>query len=155
MPDDRSITFGEAVKIITDERGGSVGHAEALVRRALQSGEVRPDWRSILLTADDGVVGMHLRSGATRFSRSDFVDWLDRSVPAALKQTAAPSGNKRTRATEAIASLWTNGVPSQALLPNDLLCTQVIDWLKSDCAARDLPFANIGKDTILRAAGRK
>jgi hypothetical protein len=69
------------------------------------------------------------------------------------KQERVPA--KLGRAQEAIAALWADGVPSETLLPNPVLCTQVNDWLKTDCKARNLQFLLISNDTVLRAAGRK
>lgn len=52
---------------------------------------------------------------------------------------------KREAARRVLASLFPEGIPDPARLPNKLLCAAV---------ARHLPFS-VSDDTILRAAGRK
>ena len=55
----------------------------------------------------------------------------------------------RERASQAIAELYPQGVPTQDVEPNPLLCRRVGEWLSE----RRLP--DVSDDTILRAAGRR
>ena len=55
----------------------------------------------------------------------------------------------RERASRAVRSLYPDGVPDQATLPNKTLCRKVSDWLKSK------PLPSVSDPTILRAAGRR
>jgi hypothetical protein len=67
----------------------------------------------------------------------------------------APEGGPRKgspaleRAQQAISQIYPDGVPSQAMLPNAILCRRVGAWLKE----KKLP--DVSDATILRAAGRR
>jgi hypothetical protein len=67
-------------------------------------------------------------------------------VNAPRKTRARPN---RQRATDAIKSIYPNGIPDQSAEPNAILTRKVGTWLKG----KGLP--SIGDDTILRAAGRR
>jgi hypothetical protein len=68
----------EAAALIQRHVGGSIGRSEALAKAAIASGEVRCK-PLILLTADDGIIGMDLRPGAMELANTaDLFDWLDR-----------------------------------------------------------------------------
>jgi hypothetical protein len=154
MTEEAWLSFPEATQIVRQRLNASVGRAEAIVKQAQGSGEVRPAIEPINLAADDGVIGMDLwPTTEPRFSKDDFLDWLDRN--AAPPPAREPHGKKRARARQAIDAIWPKGVPSQEALANKLLCSRVIEWLKADCVQQGLPFAKIEADTILRAAGRK
>jgi hypothetical protein len=97
------LTFQEAVDIVRAQLGGAIGRAEAVVKAARTSGEVRfsDPIRPVLLLADDGLVGMSLRPGAQGkagiardgtprlhrsvvadsdcISKDDLLDWLNRN----------------------------------------------------------------------------
>ena len=90
------LTFDEAVALTRSRIGGSVGRAEATLRRARDSGEVRSRYdytrHPVLLTADDGILDISLRPGALNkggvksdcgevVSKDDLEDWLDRLTP--------------------------------------------------------------------------
>jgi hypothetical protein len=64
-------------------------------------------------------------------------------------KAAKPGRPAIERAQRAIETLFPDGLPGQALLPNKILCGRVVEWLKKS----DLP--KISNDTILRAAGRR
>jgi hypothetical protein len=64
-------------------------------------------------------------------------------------------GHKSRRAKQAIDAIWRDGPPDQTVLPNDLLCKQVNEWIATDCKARSVAYSPISPDTILTAAGRK
>jgi hypothetical protein len=53
------------------------------------------------------------------------------------------------RARQALAEVYSQGVPTQAIEPNALLCRRVGTWL------RDQGLPDVSDDTILRAAGRR
>src|SRR5579863_8143989 len=108
MAEEAWLTFPEAVQIVRNRIGASIGRAEALVLAARESKEVRPKpsreppREPVYLIGDDGLVSIESKPDpkAGRFSRDDFLDWLDghkpRSAPASPVQAAAPK--KRTRA---------------------------------------------------------
>jgi hypothetical protein len=54
----------------------------------------------------------------------------------------------RERAEAALRSLYGDGVPDQATVPNGILCRRVHEWLKNNKMGR------VGDTTILRAAER-
>ena len=66
-------------------------------------------------------------------------------------ETGAKSRSRpaHERAQRAIAAVYPDGVPTQFLKPNSLLCRRIGEWLKHN----DLP--SVSNDTILRAAGRR
>lgn len=122
MPD-TWITFEEAASLVRETRGTSIGRAEALVRGARESGEVRRKQKrlpasAVYLAGDDGIVGFNQTPGAIkamqsgileeppRFSRDDFIDWLDRHEPIARRAPAAESMPQASKAQ--IASIVTN-----------------------------------------------
>jgi hypothetical protein len=108
MTEEHWLSFRESVALTREQFGCSVGRAQALVRQACDSGEVRtrrsprPDGKDpvVLLANDDGILGMDMRPGAMnkggvspdgkllvwddqplearRINRADLVDWLDR-----------------------------------------------------------------------------
>jgi hypothetical protein len=103
-----------------------------------------------------------------RISKLWYLDWIELSVddvtrnlcqPArqgeapqgALSNARAASRSRppRERASQAIAELYPQGVPTQAALPNASLCRRVGRWVRE----RGLPV--VSEDTILRAAGRR
>jgi hypothetical protein len=141
MPD-AWITFDQAVRLAEETCGASGGRAEFLVREARKSGEVRFDARSILLTADDGVLGTRLThgetvidpaTGATRFSRSDFVDWLRHHQSHKANRATKANGSrgqKAARAARAAKALWgTSGPP---VMDRQTVCRDVRARLKLD-----------------------
>ena len=166
MANEQWLSLGEATAFVRARLNCGVGRAQAMIRQALASGEVRKKVGGIRLMHDDGVVGMHLRSGVQNesgveesvyswlLSKDDLTEWFDHNVGRAPAR-AAPGGNKKARAAEAIDTIWKGKVPDQKTLPNDLLLRQVADWLHSDCGRRNIPFEEIGRDTVLRAAGRR
>lgn len=151
------ITFDDALNIVRTTRGGSIGWAEALVRAALKSAEVRTKQPQVLLTADDGVVGMDLRPGAqieraaARISKDDFVDWLDRNAPAAVNGEAEPvaaeGGHLAKLARDAAATIWPDGIPKHT--PPQVLFKRVADRVQQQHQVK------ISKSTVRRALGLK
>jgi hypothetical protein len=165
MSEEAWLTFPEAVQIVRNRFGTSIGRAEASVLAARKSKEVRakPSREPFYLIGDDGLnPNPDLKAG--RFSRDDFLDWLDRheprSAPASPTPTATPQRRQaaspvRDRAKQAIDALWPTGVPPVTVLRNGPLCAKVCNWIKSDCDKRGEPYVAPSNDTILRAAGRK
>jgi hypothetical protein len=108
------LSFPEAVELLRERTGYSVGWARAELRAVLDEVpcRIRHERTIVLdpvpLTADDGIVGMDMRPGAmasrqvaprqqvdkppryncSRINRADFVYWLDQTHPAGPK--AAP-----------------------------------------------------------------
>jgi hypothetical protein len=100
MPPEQWLSSQQAVEIARNHVKSSIGRAQAIVRDALASGEVRTHRPAapVLLTADDGIVGMDMRPGwlkATEspqlINRDDLLDWLDRNHPSAAT-AAQPKG---------------------------------------------------------------
>jgi hypothetical protein len=177
------LTFHEAVEIITSQCRVSTGKAEAMVREALASGEIRYkptdgpflfDGPSLRIQGDDDRQSDHPNldllleeNRKSWFSTEDFSCWLNRKMPSGKSaqivvraeddQTKIKDQDqgKRGRAKAAIEALWPDGVPEQQILPNKDLIVKVVAWLKDDCERREMSFYPIGADTILRAAGRK
>jgi hypothetical protein len=158
------LTLEEATLLVRERLASSEGRAQLVLRNARASGEVRFSNPAdpVLLMADDGVVGMHLRHCLPRgdrsaISRDDLIYWLDRNFPCdrPSTQTKKRSQNKRARAAEAIQAIWQDSIPSPTHLSNAELCKKVSDWIKTDCQAAGVTIPLIGDDTILRAAGRK
>jgi hypothetical protein len=88
--------------------------------------------------------------------RDDLEGWIARQVsqvskpaPAKPPRVSKPSRQER-RALRSIQAIWSGKVPDD--VPNGLLCTQVIEWLKADEGSA---WRTIGDSSILRAAGRK
>jgi hypothetical protein len=172
MSAEQWISFQQAVKIVRVRLNASIGRAEAVVRAARASGEVRSrpnrDADVVLLTADDGIVGMSLRPGAKHrmeefttvvplSSRSDLLDWLDRQGPQPKPKPAETKRpqDKRQRARLAIKARWPNGAPDRTALPNKLFCAEVNKQLKADCEKLGIAHTDADSTTILRAAGRR
>jgi hypothetical protein len=162
------ISFTEAVQLVRDRfNAGSIGRAEALVRSALASGEVRIERLPVLLGADDGLTNFDLRPGAykvgpppKRMSEADLLDWLRRNVPTTAVKAVTPKQREasrplRDRAEQIIKILWPDGAPPATMLLNGPLVQQVCDWHKADCKKRQIKHVDLMRDTILRAAGRK
>ena len=80
---------------------------------------------------------------------ADFRYWLAQRGPADLKQPGGGgrSSRKRDLAKQAITACWPDGIPDNFPSPN--IEKRVGDWLMQ----QGLP--EVGRDTILRAAGRK
>ena len=150
----------EAVALVKQHRPGSIGRAEALVKAAVSSGEVRSRERGI----EDYSLGRRRVVKISVVSKDDLLDWLERheprSAPANPAQAATPKRRKATtpvrdRAEQAINALWPDGPPSITVLLNGPLCTEVCNWIKTDCEKHGVPYVGPSNDTILRAAGRK
>jgi hypothetical protein len=163
---DERLPFEELVKIVLARFPISVGYAESIVRKALDSGDVREEPR---LAADDHAFDYILRPSAVRhpgrYSVDDFLYWLALNLPQTEPVTTQPKPvvklrkqNKRDRAKEALEALWPDGVPDATTLLDGPLCTEVIKWLQADSNKRKIPLPKISDRTILRAArdlGRK
>jgi hypothetical protein len=123
------LSFHESVGLIRERTGSSIGRAQALVRAATASGEVRSRAadhgavRPVVLTADDGITDM--RPGAYRgavsaggqllvsddeslerrhISRDDLLDWLNRTHPTTTTPAPGiPAGPPKTVSYKAYA----------------------------------------------------
>jgi hypothetical protein len=130
MPEEHWLSFREAVQIVKDHLGTSVGRSEAIVRDACESGEVRLS--PPLLLYDDGLMGMDQRPGVLDpgsinadperrcISSDDFLDWFDRQSiqPMAVKNRRYPEDAKLV--TDGIAGIrrgdWANALQAATAL---------------------------------------
>jgi hypothetical protein len=78
--------------------------------------------------------------------------WAHLPQSPAKKEGSPP---KRRRVEEALGALYGQEVPDQKDLPNDELCKAVCERIERDNKEKGYPKVSIGKDTILRAAGRR
>ncbi|HEY1982974.1 MAG TPA: hypothetical protein VGH13_23080 [Xanthobacteraceae bacterium] len=156
MTEETWLSFPEAEQIVCGRLNASVGRARAMVGLAIKSGEVRRKLGPVLLEADDGIIGQHLRVGDDTdrndfLERADFLDWLDRNKPlnAEHDKHRARDDLQKRRAAEAAQALWGAAGPA-AHLQNDLICKEVMEWIKKNGQKGE-----ISNTTILRAVGRK
>jgi hypothetical protein len=163
MAENEWIPLKAAIEILMDRRNISIGKAQAELKAAHKSGEVRfyrdrsTDPTLPLPAGNESTVGLDLPPGTILVSKADLLLWLDKQAPqgpAAMAAVPRPQP-KRDRAKAAIHALWPDGVPDQAILPNGKLCRQVTEWLKVDCKQRSVLPILPGDDTILRATGRR
>jgi len=136
----RLLSFGEAIALVRQRLNASSGRAAAVVREALQSGELR-------IIRDDHIDPM---SGSLfAIVEEDFLDWLNRQVSAtAATPLAARVQPDRERGRPAAIELWGKAGPPDHL-SNSSICREVAQWLKENGQA-----AEISDATILRAVGR-
>jgi hypothetical protein len=96
-----------------------------------------------------------------KFTIQEYKEYLEEK---ALKQTAqepssAPipatgrTSRKQALARTAIKHLWPQGPPQE--LTNPQIEKQVDQWISVHCHKNNIPKPDIGRDTILRAAGRR
>jgi hypothetical protein len=162
MAGEQWISEAEAVAIIRARIKGSIGRAEAILRRALATDEIRAEPK--LLLCENGIMTRDNRYENQWFlalprpaiSKDDFLDWLDQNV----KEDTKSHGRRKTpvmqnRAREALAALWPDGVPDQSKLPNKYLTKLVNEWVQKDCEDHGIGYIELKLDTILRAASRK
>jgi len=97
---DQWITFDDGVQLVRARIDASIGRAEAAMKVASTSGEVRTKYDGVVLTNDDGLLGWggkpHVITGSGKrlFSRDDLLDWLNRQAP---EQKPAASCGAPTR----------------------------------------------------------
>lgn len=77
-----------------------------------------------------------------------------KAKPASENAPAKPAARSRSRpaferAQRAFRALYPDGAPTQADVPNKILCEKIAQWLKK----KDLP--SVSDDSILRAVGRR
>jgi hypothetical protein len=148
------LQFHEAVAVVRQYLGCSIGKAEALIKASVASDEVR--------TVDAAIQDFTRRPGSgvkkiKRHSMDDLLYWLKPQIP---QDKPKPTRRKRVQhsqdeARRAISALWPRGIPSPAELPNKRLCHQVCEWLEADYSKRKLKLAKPSFDSVLRAAKRK
>ena len=152
------LSFHSAVQEIERAKDIGRGKAQAMLRQLCASGEIRSqkqphsngeeqgpweriepsEWRNReidLMTDADGCQYF------VDVSEIDFRGWLGQ--PARQRPAA-----KRDIARQAINAIWPNGISET--VSNKQIETQVSNWLKQQHGRSD-----IGRDTVLRAAGRK
>src|SRR5580704_19644002 len=98
MSEEAWLTFPEAVQIVRSRCGTSIGRAEALVLAARKSKDIRPkpSRERFYLIGDDGLDPKpDLKAG--RFSRNDFLDWLDRHEPRSAPTSPTPAATPTRR----------------------------------------------------------
>ena len=134
------LSFGEAIELVRQRLNASSARAAAVVREALKSHELR-------IIRDDHIDP--ISSSLFAIVEKDFLDWLNRHVPAHATTPQATRKPDRERARQAAIELWgTAGPPDH--LSNLSICRDVAQWLKKNDQAAD-----ISEGTILRAVGRK
>lgn len=156
---------------------GSFGPAKVKLIETCAAGNIQAFWRGHYLgqsplihrqrwigaDIDEGgvvITGDGERMRFVDLERSDYETWLAKQQSSGTTSTPPNNSrrrrqNQRDRAREAIAAKWPEGIPPQHQLSNSLLCREVNEWVKEDCARRDITFREIGDDTIERAAGRR
>jgi hypothetical protein len=75
------------------------------------------------------------------------------SQPTEPTLVKARASRKQGLARTAIKHLWPEGLPEA--LTNPQIDKQVDDWITGYCKKNNVPKPDIGRDTILRAAGRR
>jgi hypothetical protein len=167
------LTKAEAAELFRSLRPMSVGKSEADARRAWDSDEVRPEptTNTVLLLADDGIVGMDLRPGQNkgrvnasgqalahtrtvgdrltddrRRSKADLLYWFDQQDPSSPTPTRHfREQADRDAAKRVINSLYPR-LPGVRELPYKVLHGEVSDRLKAN---GEKP---VHYDTVRRAA---
>jgi hypothetical protein len=103
-------------------------------------------------------------------SEDDLQHWLDKQAQAAgqspmpittaVRWIKRPYGAPKARASRklalariAISKLWSQGIPETVSSPQ--IEKQVDDWITKHCKKNSIQKPVIGRDTILRAAGRR
>ncbi|WGS02213.1 hypothetical protein MTX26_15910 [Bradyrhizobium sp. ISRA443] len=92
---DRWLTRADAVDVVRKHVGCSSGRAEAILKAALHSGEVRDD--RPMFAADDGIASIGSRG--QQFSEYDLADWLCRNHGAPKVAVVASVGRRGRRST--------------------------------------------------------
>ena len=101
------LTFDEGAELIRSRGGSGIGYAQAIMRAACTSGEIRSR-DSALLINDDGLIDMNLRPGGgdvggavarinvrskyVHYSTDDLVDWLVRNHRTSMIPENAAAG---------------------------------------------------------------
>jgi hypothetical protein len=180
MAEEQWLSFQEAVERIRSRLNTSIGKAQALLKAAVDSGEVRskrPD-EPVLLTADDALLDFNLRPGALNkgamtmdgekpsamqrmerlcFSNDDLDYWLDEQCAPQTTEPTAPSQPPQhqpalTKFQRAESAVKERWLGAvPATLQNKDLCVE----LRAHCEKLGVALDDISNDTILRAAARK
>jgi hypothetical protein len=107
-------------------------------------------------TADDPDDESKAVSTIIALSQTDLWHWIagvveteGGPVPAKARRTS----RKLELARAAITELWPQGIPKD--LPNPKIESEIGNWLTEHFKKNKLPKLDIGRDTILRAAGRR
>jgi len=129
--DDGWLAREQAVTIIRERVGGSVGRSQKILQDARAAGEVRfrADPGPVLLTKDDGILGFSMKPGSlisdglrdqaaiNQISSEDLLDWLDRNHP--QLQTAPPGGRgfqtNKEASLKARCISWIKHQPAQPI----------------------------------------
>jgi hypothetical protein len=139
MTEETWLSFTEAVQIVRDRMGASVGRSQAIVREAIASGEIRTKRRtaSLYLIGDDGLDGLindrTADERATNLNAADLTDRLDRQTPAidTSNPPTARRGGKSSRVERAARAIWNEAGPPAHLEPK-VICTAIRARLKAD-----------------------
>jgi hypothetical protein len=133
----------EAVAIIKQRQGGSVGRAEATLRAAKDSGEVRcqDGW------IQDFSVRPHGIRKISKPNKDDLLAWLDRPPIAPPSRPRANRAPRSKLALEAAAEIW--GPHGPPHLPPQDIFKKVADHVQKHHGVE------ISKSQVLRALGLK
>jgi hypothetical protein len=160
-----------AVELIRTLRNTSIGTAQAWLKAARDSGEVRtrprPVGDPVRLTADDGLIDFNLRPGSLNkyaltdgerhtvdgrrlldeFNKDDLLYWLDQHHPLPTTKPARASREQVDRdAAKRVINLLYPTLPGVRELPYKKLHGKVNDHLKANGEK------TVGLDTVSRAA---
>jgi hypothetical protein len=160
------LDFSLAADEVEKQLGVSGGEARRMLRQACASGAVRSqrqpynpstgieegppepakpsDWNH------DQVDLVRDADGCRYFvdlDEADFRYWLNSATKNNAQKVTNRGSPKRRLAEQAIKKLWSGGIPSNVL--NKEIEKAVGDWLKQQ------RLAQVSRETILRAAGRK
>jgi hypothetical protein len=157
---------------IAQRHGISRGVAERTLRELCASGDVRsikangqdekPDEPEIIRPSEWVKDQVDLTVGEEIWifvSAGDIQYWLHKQAEASgrpSKELVPPIGRtsrKQRLARESVGCLWPQGAPQE--LTNPQIEKQVDDWITVHCKKNNIPKPEIGRDTILRAAGRR
>jgi hypothetical protein len=140
MTEETWLSFTEAVQIVRDRVGASVGRSQAIVREAISSGEIRTTksrTANLYLIGDDGLEGLindrEADERATNLNAADLTDRLDRQTPAidSSNPPTARRGGKFSRVERAARAIWNEAGPPAHLEPK-VICTAIRARLKAD-----------------------
>jgi hypothetical protein len=156
---------------IAEQQGISRGVAERTLRELCATGDVRsikangqdekPDDPEIIRPSEWVRDQVDLTVGDEIWifvSAGDIQYWLHKQAEASgrpAKELVPPIGRtsrKQRLARTAVSHLWPQGPPE---LTNPQIEKQVDEWITVHCKKNNIPKLEIGRDTILRAAGRR
>jgi hypothetical protein len=114
------------------------------------------DWVWVFVSGGDVQYWLDTQAKASGRPVKLLRDTLKDAGDAPVHQAAVEKGRASRKlglAMKAVTHLWPEGPPDA--LTNPQIEKQVDDWITVHCKKNNLPKPDIGRDTILRAAGRR